>query len=250
MGVYRTALVLGALTLSIPAFGQDSRYGVDRSRAERGRQDGRSDSRAESKNNDKNSGRNNGKSSAGKNGQEANRSYTPNGNRSYTPGENRSYTPGDNRTNRAGRRDETRADPRVRVDDRSNRVEVRTGRRDDQYDRRDTRYDRRDTRYDGRANYRYDAGDFRRRDVPMITIWFRNRGLMHAPAYGLRDRYDFRPGIYLSTMILARLDVLPFDLELELGALPWYLERRIYGRTVLVIDTRTRLVVDMYDFDW
>ena len=86
--------------------------------------------------------------------------------------------------------------------------------------------------------------------MPVITIWFRNRGLMHAPAYGLRDRYDFRPGIYLSTMIFARLDVLPFDLELELGPLPWYLERRIYGRTVLVIDTRTRLLVDMYEMDW
>lgn len=230
MGVYRTALVLGALTLSIPVFAQGGRSSDDRSRADRGRADGRSDSRAEGKNN----GRNNGNNSAGRNGQAGNRSYTPN----------------DSRADRAGQRNETRVESRIRVGTRIDRPEVRNDRRDDRYDRRDVRYDVRDRRYDGRANYRYDAGDFRRRDVPTITIWFRNRGLMHAPAYGLRDRYDFRPGIFLSAMILARLDVLPFDLELELGPLPWYLERRIYGRTVLVIDTRTRLLVDMYEMDW
>lgn len=233
MGVYRTALVLGALTLSIPVFGQGSRSGDDRSRADRGRVADRSDSRAE--------GKNNGKNNAGTNGRVAERSIPRN----------------DSRADRAGQRNETRADPRVRVGNRIDRPDVSTERRDDRYDRRDVRQDRRDVRYDvrdrrydGRANYRYDAGEFRRRDVPVITIWFRNRGLIHAPAYGLRDRYDFRPGFYLSTMILARLDVLPFDLELELGPLPWYLERRVYGRTVLVIDTRTRLLVDMYEMDW
>lgn len=239
MGAYRTALVLGALTLSIPVFAQGGRGGDSRSRADRGRVDTRSDSRAESKSNDRNNGRNNGKNSAGRTGQAGNRSYTPN----------------DSRADRAGQRNETRVDARIRVGTRIDRPEVRNDRRDDRYDRydrydrREVRYDIRDRRYDGR-DYRYDAGNFRRRDVPMITIWFRNRGLMRAPAYGLRDRYDFRPGIYLSTMILARLDVLPFDLELELGALPWYLERRVYGRTVLVIDTRTRLVIDMYEMDW
>lgn len=239
MGAYRKALVLGALTLSIPVFGQSSRSSDDRSRAEKGRVDGRSDSRAKSENN----GRNNGNNSARNTVQNDKRSYTPGDNRNASRNDRPSYNPNDVRTEKVGRRDETRVDPRVRMDDRTNRVDVRVERRDD-------RYDRRDVRYDGRANYRYDAGEFRRRDVPVITIWFRNRGLMHAPAYGLRDRYDFRPGIYLSTMIFARLDVLPFDLELELGPLPWYLERRIYGRTVLVIDTRTRLLVDMYEMDW
>ena len=232
MGAYRKALVLGALTLSIPVFGQSSRSSDDRSRAEKGRVDGRSDSRAKSENN----GRNNGNNSARNTVQNDKRSYTPRDNRNASRNDRPSYNPNDVRTDGVGRRDETRADPRVRMDDRTNRVDVRV--------------ERRDVRYDGRANYRYDAGEFRRRDVPVITIWFRNRGLMHAPAYGLRDRYDFRPGIYLSTMIFARLDVLPFDLELELGPLPWYLERRIYGRTVLVIDTRTRLLVDMYEMDW
>ena len=232
MGAYRKALVLGALTLSIPVFGQSSRSSDDRSRADKGRVDGRSDSRAKSENN----GRNNGNNSARNTVQNDKRSYTPRDNRNASRNDRPSYNPNDVRTESVGRRDETRVDPRVRMDDRTNRVDVRV--------------ERCDVRYDGRANYRYDAGEFRRRDVPVITIWFRNRGLMHAPAYGLRDRYDFRPGIYLSTMIFARLDVLPFDLELELGPLPWYLERRIYGRTVLVIDTRTRLLVDMYEMDW
>lgn len=232
MGAYRKALVLGALTLSIPVFGQSSRSSDDRSRADKGRVDSRSDSRAKSENN----GRNNGNNSARNTVQNDKRSYTPRDNRNTSRNDRPSYNPNDVRTAPVGRRDETRADPRVRMDDRTNRVDVRIVRPD--------------VRYDGRANYRYDAGEFRRRDVPMITIWFRNRGLMNAPAYGLRDRYDFRPGIYLSTMIFARLDVLPFDLELELGPLPWYLERRIYGRTVLVIDTRTRLVIDMYEMDW
>jgi len=65
--------------------------------------------------------------------------------------------------------------------------------------------------------------------------------------YGVR--YALRPGLYLSMSVFSRLDILPYDIEYELGELPWYLERRIYGRTVLVIDVRTRLVVDMYDID-
>jgi len=238
MGALRTALALGALTLSVPAFAQGSRSAVERSRADRGRVERRSESRPDDRNANRNDGRNN----------LPNR--PPVDNRGNNSGGNRSVNPGDSRPNRAERRDEPRNESRARPDDRGNRGDVRLDRRDSRYDRPDNRYDRRDSRYDGRVIYRYDARDFRRYDVPTISIWFRSRGMMRAPAYGLRDRYDFRPGIYLSTIILARLDVLPFDLELELGALPWYLERRIYGRTVLIIDTRTRLLVDMYDIDW
>jgi len=65
-----------------------------------------------------------------------------------------------------------------------------------------------------------------------------------------RDHHDFLPGLYLSPVIFTRLDLLPFDLALELGPLPWYCERRMYGRTVLIIDTRSRMIVDVYDIDW
>lgn len=224
MGVLRTVVALGVLTLSVPLFAQGSRFGTDRSRAGSGRVERRAETRPDNRNAGRNDGRNNVPS----------RPKVDNPNNGSSG--NRTYTPGDNRTNRAGRRDEPRVDSRARPDNRISRGDVR--------------FDRRDTRYDGRVIYRYDARDFRRHDAPRITVWFRDRGHMHAPAYGLRDRYSFRPGIYLSTIILARLDVLPFDLELELGVLPWYLERRLYGRTVLIIDRRSRLVVDMYDIDW
>jgi hypothetical protein len=128
------------------------------------------------------------------------------------------------------------------------------GRRDDRYDRRDERYDRRDERYDRRATYHFNDRDFRQRDLLAITAWFRgSRGALvfgSRDQYVRRDRYDFRPGIFLSSMLFARLEILPYDLDLELGLLPWYLERRLYGRTVLIIDLRTRLVVDVYDIDW
>ena len=70
----------------------------------------------------------------------------------------------------------------------------------------------------------------------------------YGPSYG-EIRYSFRPGIYLSLAVYSQLGVLPYDLEYELGDLPWYLERRIYGDTVLVIDRRTRMVVDIYQLD-
>ena len=91
--LYRKALVLGALTLSIPVFGQSSRSSDDRSRAEKGRVDGRSDSRAESKNN----GRNNGNSSARNTAQNDKRSYTPRDNRNASRNDRPSYNPNDGR---------------------------------------------------------------------------------------------------------------------------------------------------------
>lgn len=201
MRVLRTALALGALTLSVPVFAQGSRYGLDRTRVERGR------------------------------------------------AERGRVTPGDRRNQPENRFDRNGSRP-SRPDDRYDRG-------DDRYDRRDDRYDRRDDRYDRRDDYRIYDRERRSRDVVVISSWF--RGLGHA--YGLRDRiymrdriyrdrYDFRPGLYLSSVIFARLDVLPFDLVLRLGPLPWYCERRLYGRTVLVIDTRSRMIVDAYDIDW
>ena len=91
------------------------------------------------------------------------------------------------------------------------------------------------------------------RERIVISGWFRGYGApwlrMRDRVYD-RDRYEFSPGFYLSPAVFARLDILPFDLVLQLGPLPWYLERRMYGRTVLIIDTRSRMIVDMYDIDW
>ena len=193
MRVLRAALAVGALTLSVPVFAQGSRYGLDRSRVERGREPRRDDRRD-----------------------------APRGDR------------------RGDGRDAARDDRRARTDERFDR-------RDDRQDHRgDIRFDMRD------RGYRYDR-ERGLRDRIVISGWF--RGYV-APRWSIRDRlfyrdrYDFRPGLYLSSVIFARLDILPFDLALELGPLPWYCERRMYGRTVLIIDMRSRLVVDMYDIDW
>jgi len=252
MSAIRTALALGALTMSLPVIAQDSRYGQDRSRVE-----GSRDARVRS---DKSGG-----------GRGAGRSDKR--------GEDRSSVRGESRPdNRSQPRAESRGEPRP--GERNNgRAEGRVGGVPDrQWDRRDPRdaprvawrppvvverYDHRDGRFDGRfippghrVSYRYGDRDFRHRDVVTIGAWFRALSPARLTAYGYYGpdyagvRYVFRPGLYLSLAVYTRLERLPFDLELELGELPWYLERRIYGNTVLVIDTRARLVVDMFDLDY
>jgi hypothetical protein len=135
----------------------------------------------------------------------------------------------------------------TRRDDRRPRTDDRFDRRDDRQKRRgDIRYERRD------SDYRYDR-ERGLRDRIVIAGWFRGYGALRLSLRDRvyhRERYDFRPGFYLSPVIFARLDILPFDLALRLGPLPWYCERRVYGRSVLIIDTRSRMIVDVYDIDW
>ena len=240
MGVVRMAVALGALTMSVPLMAQDSRSRVDQSRVESGREARPRDSRDNVK--DKSRAKDQG------NGTGYSRNEIKTEGRSYPRNNPRS----DDRGAREVRRVDPRVDPRgdVRVESRrraDERLDVRMGRRDDRYDRRDERYDR-------RATYHFNDRDFRQRDVLAITAWFRgSRGALvygSRDQYVRRDRYDVRPGFFLSSMLFAHLEILPYDLDLELGLLPWYLERRIYGRSVLVIDVRTRLVVDVYDIDW
>jgi hypothetical protein len=111
----------------------------------------------------------------------------------------------------------------------------------------------------GRGGYRYGDRDYRHREVLMISTWFRSLPPTRLAYYGYYDRYDrpwggvryvFRPGLYLSFEVFTRLALLPYELEYDLGILPWYLERRIYGNTVLVIDTRTRYIVDIFELDY
>jgi len=129
----------------------------------------------------------------------------------------------------------------------------------DRHDNRAPRAMPRSGYYGGRASYRYGDRDFRHRDVLRITMWYRSLPPTRLAFYGYYDRYDrpwggvhyvFRPGLYLTFDVFTRLALLPYDLEYELGYLPWYLERRIYGNTVLVIDTRTRYIVDIFELDY
>lgn len=232
----RTALALGALAVSVPLLAQNGRYGVDRSRVEQRKGDGRDNKRTENKN--------------------------------------------DRHANVPRSEDRTAARPAPRAPDRgTGRVEARYG--GGEYrgwgDRREDarvtvrppvvidRYDRRNApRYESRVmppvygggRYRYGDHDFRSRDVFAITAWFRALPSTRLAAYGYYGpgysgiRYAFRPGLYLSFSVYTQLAPLPYDLEMELGELPWYLERRLYGSTVLVIDTRTRMVVDIYEIDY
>lgn len=249
MGMLRTALALGALAVSVPLLAQNSRYGVNRSRVEERSSDGR-----------------------------GNRTEKQNDRRKEAPrGENRNNArPAPSAPDRGTGRVEARVgggeyrgwDDRRNGGDRGDRarITVRPPVVVDRYDHRagpryDPRYDgRRDVRvmprvYGG-GRYRYGDRDFRSRDFAAISIWFRALPAARLAAYGYYGpgyggiRYAFRPGLYLSMAVYMQLAPLPYDLELELGELPWYLERRIYGNTVLVIDTRTRLVVDLYDIDY
>jgi len=126
----------------------------------------------------------------------------------------------------------------------------------DRYDRRTVRVVPPPVRYAPPVRYRYGDRDFRHRDYVTIRTWFRALPPARLTAYGFYGpsyggiRYVFRPGLFLSLAVYGQLAVLPYELELALGELPWYLERRIYGSTVLVIDTRTRLIVDIYDLEY
>lgn len=179
-------------------------------------------------------------------------------------GFDRSRTEQRRETRRDDRRDDRRDTPRVapRIDRRNDgRDDGRGVARDDRRTRTDGRFDRRDDRQDRRGDVRVESRDrgdrYDRdrglRDRIVISGWFRGYGAARLSirdrAY-YRDRHDLRPGLILSSVILARLDILPFELALRLGPLPWYCERRLYGQTVLVIDSRSRMVVDAYDIEW
>jgi len=255
MRMIRTALALGALSMSVPAMAQDSRYGFDRSRVERSgdSRGGKNDKRADAGSAKRNDGR--GESRGGGRVEprvdNGNRNGNGNGNRGEARMENRGQGRTDGRV-------EVRGRPDVSYDRRDRRDEPRVVLRPpvvvDRWGRRDGRFESRYDAYDRRA-YRYGDRDFDHRDRLTITAWFRALPPARLAVYGYYDRgyegvrYSFRPGLYLSMDVFGRLGVLPYDLEMELGGLPWYLERRLYGRTVLVIDVRTRMVVDMYDID-
>ncbi len=242
----RTALALGALAVSVPLLAQNGRYGFDRSRVERNG-DGRGN-RQDDKNDRKDR-------------------------RGAPRSEDRSNArPAPSAADRGSGRLEARigggefrgwGDRRDGGDRRNEvRVTVRPPVVIDRDDRRDGgRFEPRDERRWGPpghayGHYRYGDRDFRTRDVFAITAWFRTLPPARLTAYGYYGpgyggvRYAFRPGLYLSMGVFMQLAPLPYDLELELGELPWYLERRIYGNTVLVIDTRTRMIVDIYDIDY
>ncbi|MDQ8153728.1 MAG: hypothetical protein P3B98_03610, partial [Gemmatimonadota bacterium] len=236
MGVLRTALAFGTLTLSVPVLAQDSRYGFDRSRVERGREkggrsgdtrgEGRPEGRGESRGENRGTPR-----------------VEPRGEPRATPrADDR-----DGRNNRGlGRNEprggvsENRYDPRDRREDRGIVVRPpvgvdRDGRRDGRWDgrydgRNDGRYDARtDVRYGSRpdpryapygyrAPYRYGDRDFRHRDLVRIGVWFRALPSVRLAGYGYYDRgyggirYVFRPGLSLSMSVFAQLHLLPIEL--------------------------------------
>lgn len=246
MGMLRTAVAFGALTLSVPALAQSGRNGTDRTRAERGRDARSNNSRGDNRSGARVDTRGESRASARPDVRPGARPDVRNDGRNDARSGARYETRGAGVPDvRGGRRDEPRAAPRPEtrapVIDRRSRIDVRINRYDP---------------YARRGSYRYNDRDFRHRDVLSITAWFRDRGYSRWSMYGRRDRVVyidrnvFRPGLFLSLSLFPRLDILPFDLELRLGELPWYLERRIYGRTVLIIDTRSRLIVDAYDIDW
>jgi hypothetical protein len=241
----RTVLAVGVLAISVPALAQPGRHGKEQPRADRG--------------NDARSGR-----------------VAPRGGGPEVQ-QGRRDPRGGGPEVQQGRRDPRGGEPGGQYDRRDPRIAVPDGR----YDRRDRRDDPRVVvrtpvvvdRYDDRSSrawprsgpygrgggYRYGDRDFRHRDVLRITTWYRSLPPTRLAFYGYYDRYNrswgglrivFRPGLYLTFDIFTRLAPLPYDLEYELGELPWYLERRIYGNTVLVIDTRTRYIVDIFELDY
>ena len=237
MGMLRTALALGALAVSVPLLAQNGRYGVDRSRVEQRNGDGRDSKRGENKND-----------------RHANVPHSEN--RTAARPDPRSYDRGTVRVDPRGGGREDRRGYGDRRDEA--RITVRAPVIIDRYDRHPApRYEPRvmPPVYGG-GRYRYGDHDFRSRDVFAISAWFRALPPTRLAAYGYYGpgysgiRYAFRPGLYLSFAVYTQLAPLPYDLEIELGELPWYLERRLYGSTVLVIDTRTRMVVDIYDIDY
>jgi hypothetical protein len=285
MGVMRTVVAVGVLAISVPALAQPGRSAVDRSRADRGgdarggRVEKGGNGRAERRV-DVPTERRGGTVIGG--GRVAPRGGEPEAQQGrrdprvgVPDGRNERRDP---RVGVPDGRNERR-DPRIGVPDgRYERRDPRGGEPDGRYDRGDrrneprvvvrapvviNRYDNRSPRavprpY-GRGGYRYGDRDYRHREGLMITTWFRSLPPTRLAYYGYYDRYDrpwggvrlvFRPGLYLTFDIFTRLAPLPYDLEYDLGELPWYLERRIYGSTVLVIDTRTRYIVDIFEIDY
>lgn len=265
MRVVRTVLAVGVLAISVPALAQSGRGGMERSRPDRGNE-ARSD-RGERKDGN---GRAERRAERREDGRVEPRGGSVIGGGRVAP---RDGVP----EARLGRRDPRGGAPDGRYDRRDPGVRVPDGR----YDRRDRRDEPRVVvrapvvidRYDHRAphamprsspygrgaGYRYGDRDYRHRDVLRITTWYRSLPPARLAFYGYYDRYDrswggvryvFRPGLYLTFDVFTRLAELPYDLEYELGILPWYLERRIYGNTVLVIDTRTRYIVDIFELDY
>ncbi|MBI2406975.1 MAG: hypothetical protein HYV19_01550 [Gemmatimonadetes bacterium] len=237
MGVMRTMLAVGLVVASVPIMAQPGRRDGDR----------------------------------GQGGRAVNR-----------PDTRREQAKGDRGETRVERRDDRRSDPRggARVDprtsDRGDRggwdgarraPDPRVYRRDeprvvvrqpvviDRYDARGPRFVP-PGRYGHPVRYRYGDRDYRHREYVTISTWFRALPPARLVAYGYYGptyggiRYVFRPGLSLSFAVYGQLSVLPYELEIELGELPWYMERRIYGNTVLVIDTRTRQIVDMFEIDY
>ena len=236
MRVIRTAVAVGALALSVPVYAQAGRGDSNSSKTEQ-RQGGRGGDRGGDRGESRGSG-----SAGARSGQRPERRTAPRA------------------ESRPTFRGESRPSPWNETRARGNDVWSRRGDgRDDRADR--GRYDPRVTEwvrdrrgYDDRS-YGYRAYDLDRgrRERTVIGWWFRGHGglsiSVRSHLYG-RDRYDFRRGVYLSSVVVSRLELLPFDLELELGDLPPYCERRMYGQTVLVIDMRTMLVIDAYDVEW
>ena len=285
MGVMRTVLAVGVLAISVPALAQPGRNGTDRSRADRGNEarSGRVEKGGNGRAERRTSGapeRSGGSIIGG--GRVAPRGGVPEAQ------QGRRDPRGGAPDVQQGRRDPRGGVPDVqrgRRDPRGGVPEAQQGRRDPRGGTPDGRYDRRDNprvvvrtpvvvdRYDNRSSravprsgpygrgpgYRYGDRDYRHRDVLRITTWYRSLPPVRLAYYGYYDRYDrswggvrfvFRPGLYLTFDIFTRLAPLPYDLEYELGILPWYLERRIYGNTVLVVDTRTRYIVDIFELDY
>ncbi len=249
MRVIRTALALGALAVSVPLLAQDGRFGKDRSRVERngdargGRNDNRNDRRTAPRSEDRTAPRSEART-------------VPRGDTRVAPrADPRGWDRGVGRAEPRGNAPDVQHGSRDRRDE--SRVVVRPPVVIDRYDHRTTpRYDPRGSASAYRMPYRYGDRDFRQRDVLSITAWFRALPPARHSAYGYYGpnwggvRHAFRPGLSLSMAVFMQLSVLPYELELELGELPWYLERRIYGNTVLVIDTRTRMIVDIFDIDY
>ncbi|MDP1890827.1 MAG: hypothetical protein Q8K55_08020 [Gemmatimonadaceae bacterium] len=279
----RTALAAGVLAISVPALAQSGRSGGDRSRADRGNE-ARS-GRVEKGGNQRAERRTDGQAQprAGSvigGGRVAPRGGSDVGGGRVAPRGGSGVVGGRVAPNGGTVIGGGRVAPRGGV------PEAQQGRRDPRVGVPDGRYERRDrpdqprvvvrppvvnNRYDNRApravprpygravGYRYGDRDFRHREVLRISMWYRSLPPARLSYYGYYDRYDrswggvrfvFRPGLHLTFDVFTRLAVLPYDLELELGELPWYLERRIYGNTVLVIDTRTRYIVDIFEIDY
>ncbi|HEY3288379.1 MAG TPA: hypothetical protein VGJ96_14760 [Gemmatimonadaceae bacterium] len=228
MGVTRLAVVAAMLALSVPVYAQPGRYGGDRGRDDRGKDRGnRSEDRDDKERGNRREGRRD----------------EPRGGGGIIGRVEPRYGGPDNRDFRRDRRDEPR-------------IAVRTPVYIDRYP-----YRERGPRFVPPGHmrrevyYRYGDRDWRQREYVTITAWFRSLPPARLTAYGYYGpdyghvRYAFRPGIYLSMAVYGQLGILPYDLEDELGELPWYLERRIYGDTVLVIDSRTRQVVDIFELD-